>query len=611
MPRPWRFSPHDQSLVRDLSKAIGISPLTAQVLIARGYSSPERASKFLNARLTDLHDPDLLPGVPEAADRIVSAAGRGRRITIYGDYDVDGMTATSLLWHCLRLAGAEVDYYIPSRLEEGYGLNCEAVRSFHEEDPKRLVVSVDCGIASLEEAALAKQLGLELIVTDHHAFAAAFPPGSGDLSGIGEQQRQADVALPEAACLVHPRLPGSEYPFGDLCGAGVAFKLAWAICQRLGNGRKASPRMREFLKGAVGLAAIGTVADVVPLLGENRILVQFGLTALVGHSSPGLKALLKVAGIEANKRLDAEDIGFALAPRLNAAGRLGQARLAVEALTTDNPTRAAKLADYLDELNKNRRTVERRMFKQAKELLAAHPHWKQQPAIVLVHPDWHAGVNGIVASRVAEHFKKPAILMTLDRETNVASGSGRSFAGFDLYGGLSACAEHLISFGGHRAASGVKLHADNVESFREAFCRFVADNHELTDRDLELTIDAEVRLADCTHRGVTELDRLGPFGEENPRPVFAATRVELAGPPRKMGEGERHLSLQLRQYGASLRAVAFGRGEWADEIEQAGGGPISISFAPGINRFRGRENVELQLIDWHPEPAVQSGAGQE
>jgi single-stranded-DNA-specific exonuclease len=257
MPRTWRFLPHDPALVGQVASELRVSPLMAQVLIARGLR--HEASDFLNSRLSALYEPDLIPGLADAADRVVSAIRSGRRITIYGDYDVDGVTSTALLWHCITLAGGRADYYIPSRTEEGYGINCDALRQLSQEDPGRLVVSVDCGITSVAEALLARELGLELIVTDHH---------------------QAKAVLPEAACLVHPRLPGSSYPFGELCGVGVAFKLAWGICQRLGDGKKASPVMREFLLGAMGLAAIGTIADVVPLRGENRLIVKFGLKTL-------------------------------------------------------------------------------------------------------------------------------------------------------------------------------------------------------------------------------------------------------------------------------------------------------------------------------------------
>ena len=425
MERKWTFHHHDEAGIRRLGGQLKISPLLAQVLIARGFSETAAARRFLDAKLGDLHDPSELPGINAAADLIIKAIHDKRRITIYGDYDVDGVTGTSILWHCLQLSNATVDYYIPCRMTEGYGLNTTALQTLHDEDPKRLVVSVDCGIASVEEAAMAKSIGLDLIITDHHH--------------IGSQ-------LPDALVLVHPRLPGSAYPFGDLCGAGVAFKLAWAICQRLGDGKKASPRMREFLKQAVGLAALGTVADVVPLLGENRVIVRYGLQTVREQSSPGMKALLRVAGLFEKPEVRADDIGFGLGPRINAAGRLGQARLAVELLTTENEERATKLAEYLDTLNDNRKTVERRILKQAKEMVAANPEWESHKTLVLAHHDWHPGVIGIVASRVSEEFGKPTVLIAL-RDDGTGQGSGRSWAGFDLYSGLASCRAHVGSFG--------------------------------------------------------------------------------------------------------------------------------------------------------------------
>ena len=587
MPKPWRFAPHDAAAVRDLSQRLRVPALVAQVLVARGHTSSSAAETFLQSSMMALHEPDLMPHLSEAADRVVSAVKSGRRITIYGDYDVDGVTATSILWHCLKLANATVDYYIPHRMEEGYGLNCDAIRQLHEEDPNRLVVTVDCGISSVVEAALAKELGLELIITDHHEMAAELPP---------------------AACLVHPRLPGSTYPFGYLCGAGVAFKLAWGICQRLGDGKRASPAMREFLMSAAGLAAIGTVADCVPLVDENRVLVRYGLSSLVERCSLGMKALLKVSGLGDKKELGADDIGFTLGPRINAVGRLGQARLAVELLTTDNPERALALAKYLDELNQQRQTVERKILKQAKEMVAENPAWLDSPALVLAHEEWHAGVIGIVASRVAEQFEKPAILISLSRQDRVGQGSGRTFARFDLHAGLSACAHHLKSFGGHQAAAGLKIDADRIDAFRTEFCEHFSRTHEVQASDREVSVDAEVRLADLTRQAVQMLSKLGPFGRENPKPVFVAARCELAEPPRKMGEGERHLSLRLKHYGTVMRAVCFGAGDWADQIA-AVGGPISVCFAPTINSFNGYENVELRLIDWRAdEPAPSRSA---
>lgn len=579
MPKTWRFAPYDESRVLELTRRLSISPVLAVVLSARGLHVPEEAAAFLDPRLTGLHDPDLLPGVTAAADRIVAAVRAGRRITVYGDYDVDGVTSMSLLWHCLQLAGAKVDYYVPHRLEEGYGLNCDAIRSLHERDPATLVISVDCGITSVTEAALARELGLELIITDHHA------PG---------------VQLPEPVCLVHPRLPGTNYPCGDLCGVGVAFKLAWAIGKRLGDGKQSTPQMKKFLQGAMALAAIGTIADVVPLRDENRIIVRYGLKSLKELSTPGLKALMAVAGLHEKKELNAEDIAFNIAPRINAAGRLGQARLAVELLTTPDVERAEKLAEYLEEQNRVRQTVERKILKQAREMVAENPGWASHPALVLAHHDWHPGVIGIVASRVAELFQKPAVMIALTHQDRLGQGSARSFAGFDLHAGLTACGSHLHTFGGHKAAAGLKIAADKIDGFRDAFCQFVGANHTVQPRDLELQVDAEVRLADLTLKAISELDKLGPFGQSHRRPVFATSGVELVEPPKKMGGGERHLSLTIRQNGKALRAVAFGRAEWAEEIA-AHQGPLSISYAPHINSFRGRESVELHLQDWLPQ----------
>jgi single-stranded-DNA-specific exonuclease len=586
MPRIWHYLPHDQAQIRHLAQSLNVSSVLARILAARGLASADQARSFLEPRLNDLHDPELLPGVSDVADRVVAAVRAGRKIVIYGDYDVDGVTATTLLWHCLKLAEARVDYYLPDRVCEGYGLNCEALRRLHADDPNTLVISVDCGITSLREAALARELGLELVVTDHHEPAKV---------------------LPEAAGIIHPGLPGASYPFRDLCGAGVAFKLAWAICARLGDGKRSSPRMREFLLAALGLAALGTVADVVPLLGENRLLVRFGLNALRERATPGLKELFRASGLAEKPQIDAEDVAFVLAPRINAAGRMGTARLAVELLTTSSTERAAKLADYLEELNRQRQMAERKILKQARELVARNPAWERDPTLVLAHPEWSSGIVGIVASRIAEQYEKPAVLMAINPADQTAQGSARSYAGFDLNAALCACSEWLISHGGHQAAAGLRLSAANIDTFRQALNEYAVRHHRVTEQDRALRIDAEVGLADLTHKAVSELERLGPFGRGNPKPVFASTRVELAEPPRTMGEGERHLSLRLRHYGKVLRAIAFGRAEWAAQMA-AVEVPLEISYAAGINHFRGQQNVELQIVDWKPCLLTQNAA---
>ena len=579
MPRDWRFAPHDKSRVARICRELQCSPLLGRVLVARGHDDSGATRSFLTAPLNDLHDPAGLPGVDEAADRIVSALRGDRRITVYGDYDVDGVTATSILWHCLRLAGGRVDYYIPCRMSEGYGLNSEAVRQLHEEDPGRLVVTVDCGIGSLEEADLAGELGLELIVTDHHV--------------LSDQ-------LPSASCVVHPRRPDSSYPFPDLCGAGVAFKLAWAVCQRLGDGRRASPAMREFLKSAVGLAAMGTVADVVPLVGENRIFVKHGLRALQEMKMVGLGMLMKVAGLDSKAQLTAEDIGFGLAPRINAAGRLGQARLAVELLTTDDRERAAQLADYIDQLNKNRQTVERRTFRDAKEMVEQSDELQQAAGLVLAHGDWHRGVIGIVAGRIAERFGRPTILIAIDEDDGMGQGSGRSVGEFDLHAAVTDCGRHLETFGGHRAAVGLCLRKEAIPEFRDAFASRVESHRDECNGHQMIRVDAEVQFAELSRNAVKELEALGPYGCEHQRPRFVANRVKLAEEPRKMGGGDRHLSVKFRQGNKVLRGVAFGKGDWADELAESRG-DLNICFAAAINSYKGYENVELELIDWQSD----------
>ncbi|HRX81456.1 MAG TPA: DHH family phosphoesterase, partial [Pirellulaceae bacterium] len=314
MTKRWRIHPHDAGRIELLERQAGISPIVAQLFLCRGIGQPEDVQRFLDPKMSELRDPELLPGITSAADRVFAAIQAKRRIVIYGDYDSDGMTATAILYRCLQLLGGDVGYYVPNRLEEGYGLNDEALRKLKERGAS-LVISVDCGIASVREAQTAREIDLELIITDHHQFADQ---------------------LPDAAAIVHPRLPGSNYPFAGLCGAGVAFKLAWALCCRASESKRVSDRMRNYLLTAIGITAIGTVADVVPLIDENRVLVRYGLNSLQSQPTIGLKALMRVTKLLDKPSLGSEDIAFSLAPRLNAAGRLGQAQLGVELLTTDS-----------------------------------------------------------------------------------------------------------------------------------------------------------------------------------------------------------------------------------------------------------------------------------
>jgi len=580
--RRWHIHPHDSDSIASFARSINVPPLVAVLLSVRGLDHPDAARIFLDAPLNGMHDPSLLPGAEEAADRILHAIQHKKNIVIYGDYDADGVCGTSLLWHALRLAGADVHYYVPHRLEEGYGLNPDALRQLAE-DKTDLIITVDCGIASVREAELAKELGLELIVTDHHNFASE---------------------LPQASTLVHPRLPNSAYPFPEPSGSGVAFKLAWALGQRMSTTRKVSDAMREFLLGAMALAALGTVADVVPLVDENRILVRHGLRSLQSHSNPGLQALLKVTDISKKPSLTSEDIGFTLAPRINAVGRLGQAKLAVELFTSASTQRAKQLAEHLHEQNRLRQQVERRISQQARKL--AEPYLENNdPALVLCSADWHAGVIGIVASRLVDRCHRPVILLSTASGT-LAQGSGRSIEGLDLHASLKSCHDLLETYGGHAAAAGLKLKPENIPSFREQFCADVQQRLSSNPVESQLNIDAEIPLNLLTFQAVKEMESLAPFGAGNPRPLLAASDVELIAPPKVIGKSGQHLSLQLSQNNAKLRAVAFGK---ADEFESLkniwtqGSCPtrLSIAFSPLINTFAGRTQVEIQVKDWRLE----------
>lgn len=582
MDKRWRIHPHDTALVSMLERSAGVSPVVAQLLICRGICEPAAIREFLDSRLTGLRDPELLPGLSAAADRVHAAIAANRRIVVYGDYDADGMTAAGLLYRCLKLLGADVGCYVPNRLQEGYGLHSDALRTLAQRGAS-MVISVDCGIASVDEALTAREIGLELIITDHH---------------------QLGARLPDAPAMIHPQLPGGNYPFDGLCGAGVAFKLAWALCQRASQAKRVSPAMREFLLAAVGLAAIGTVADVVPLIDENRILVRHGLTSLRERPVPGVAALMKIAGLDAKPQLCSEDIAFTIAPRLNASGRLGQALLGLELITTDSPERAASLAEYIDQLNRSRDSLERSVYqaalKQAKEQFDP----ENDPALILDGVGWHAGVIGVVAGRLAEKFNRPVIMISWDTMgAKPGVGSCRSAAGLDLYHALSMCGHHLLSHGGHRQAAGLKLDRCCLEAFRADFCDWAAGQISAAARIAEVRIDAEATLGQLTLRTLEEMDRLSPFGQGNPRPVLCASGVELVGPPRRMGNGERHLSLKLKQHGCGMRAVAFGQGEAADEIAQIGG-PLDIAFQPVINDYQGRRSVEMHLVDWRPSRAA-------
>ena len=578
MPKRWKIMGHDAAQIQALGRAAAISPLLAQLLLRRGVKSAEDARRFLESRLAQLRDPEALPGVSDAVPIILDHIRRGSRIVVYGDYDADGMTAVAILHEGLRRLGADVRFFVPNRLEEGYGLHPDSLRRLRQ-DGADLVITVDCGIGRVKEAALARSLGLDLIITDHHAA----PP-----------------ELPAARAIVHPGLPDKPYAFAGLCGAGVAFKLTWALCRAHGGQARVTPELRAFLVQAVGLAALGTVADVVPLVDENRILVRHGLEALHHDPPLGLAALRRRRELDRKSRLQSEDLAYSLAPRLNAAGRLGQASLGVELLTTRDPHRADQLAEYLDQLNQSRETLERRILKEARAQAEEAFDPVQDPALVLAAENWHVGVIGIVAGRLVERYHRPVVLIGGGGTPGQpAVGSARSPGGFHLAEALDACSEYLLAHGGHAAAAGLKIWPDQIDAFRAAFCEIAAATIAAEDRVAEVVIDAEAVFPQLTMNVVEQIEQLAPFGMGNPRPILCTTDVRLAEPPKRIGGGERHLSVRMEHHGVRLRGVAFGHGEWADELVRLDR-PIDVAFRPVINEFRGRRSVEVHLVDWRP-----------
>lgn len=557
----------------------GHRTLVDRVLAARGIG-PGSAGAFLQPALSQLHDPSMMPDLDRAAERILEAARAREPIVIYGDYDVDGVSATAILFHTIRAVAPDADLrtYVPHRLEEGYGLNANAIAELCDQGA-RVIVSVDCGVTAVAPARVARDRGVDLIITDHHN-----PP-----------EHESD--LPLAFAVVHPRRPGSAYPFGDLCGAGVAYKLAWRLATLHSGGGRASPELRTLLLDMLALAALGVIADVVPLLGENRVIARFGLARIKSSPLIGLRALVAASGL-AGERVNAEDVGFKLAPRLNACGRMGHARDAVELFTVAGAARAEEIAAMLCGQNDERRATERAIFEQASAMADAGGFTRpDRRAIVLAHEGWHAGVVGIVCSRLVERFHRPTLLM--QRRDGMCHGSGRSIDGFSLHAGLVACADLLESFGGHDMAAGLKLREDRLDAFTE---RFVAHaNDHLSEADLIPweDHDADAEVPELTREAVDALAALGPFGRENPEVVLRlrGLRVRRA---EAMGAGGRHLSMRVTGPGSerTFRLVGW---NWGDRLASLREGMTLDALAvPGLNAWNGSVTVEGTLRDVAP-----------
>ena len=548
-----------------------VPPLIAGVLHNRQVVSIDQAEVFLNPSLSrDLRDPEELTGCVAAANRIAEAISKEQKIVIYGDYDVDGITASSILLSCIKLCGGKTGFYVPHRLDEGYGLNREALEQIVDEGGD-LVVTVDCGISSGD---LIDQFRdrLDMIITDHHVLPAR---------------------LPDVEAIVHPHVDGYCNP--HLCGAGVAFKLAWQVARQICGNHRVNDQMREFLMEALTLAGLGTIADFVPLIGENHTIAHYGLLGIPAVNLLGIKALLESSNLATKKTIDAHHVGFVLAPRLNAAGRMGHAREAVELLTTDDPAVAKKIATELGVENNRRREVEQTITAQAVELIEEQSlDILNNRAIVLASEKWHGGVIGIVASRIVSRFNRPAVIMDIGQD-GTTQGSARSVPGFHMAEALAACSEHLVSHGGHAMAGGLRIETSAIEAFTSQFVEYA--NQQLQDHTFRPSIDveAEATIADFTMKTIQFLEKLAPFGSQNPKPLFVLRGCKLAGRPRRMGARGDTIDVKLKQGQNMLRGVGFRMAELPDYLADVS--TVDVVVRPYINEFRGRRTVELELHD--------------
>ena len=552
----WNVNEPDPGAVNTLVR-IGYAPLAAMVLAARGICDGVQAHKYLDCN-TPLLDPFLMTDMDKAAGRVGLAMAMGEKIAVFGDYDVDGITSTCLLTDFLRRHGANVVSYIPGRLEEGYGLNPIAIRQLHQEGVQ-LIITVDCGITAVAEAALCQDLGIDLVITDHH---------------------ECKDILPHAVAVVDPHRPDGGYPHKNLSGVGVAFKLAAALC---GD-------QEEVLQNYADMVCLGTVADVMPLQGENRVFVSRGLQALSRTHRPGIAALMAESGCDP-KSVSASSIGFMLAPRINAAGRMGKIELAVELFLTEDPARATEVARQLCDLNRQRQSVESEIYDQAVSML---PPGQPPEAIVLADETWHQGVVGIVASRIAEEYACPAFLICLDGEHGKASS--RSHGGFNLFSSLTALSSLLESYGGHELAAGFTIARSNIPEFRRQICalaaNFYTDDTPRTFLDVDCAIPAEL----LTIPNIESLAVLEPCGNCCPKPILmmknlTIERITMVG-------GGRHMRLRLRSGRFGLNAIYFSANPEAVSIQS--GDVVDVAFTPQINEFRGERSVQMNVQDIRP-----------
>ncbi len=557
--KKWLLREFDKTRVVEMSKKFQISPLTAIILYNRGIYEDDAISRFLSRDLGSTHDPYLLKDMEKAAERIRRARDNQEKVTIYGDYDADGITSIAILYKHLTEMGIDVSYYVPDRIQEGYGVNRDALDKIRESGSS-LIITVDTGITAVEESEYAKEIGLDVIVTDHH---------------------ECKETIPNVYAAIDPKRKDCPYPFKSLAGVGVVFKLIQALDE--------NNSLPALMDKYADLMCLGTVADISPLIDENRVIVTQGLKRFKDTKNVGLKALIDVS--TNGKAITTSTIGYIIAPRINASGRLGCASRSVELFLTEDKDKAKSLAESLCEENTNRQHTEQKMFKEALEYLENHPEVKDDKVIVIPHKDWHHGIVGIVSSKITEKFYKPSILFAIDGEE--AKGSGRSVNGFNLFGALENCSDLLEKFGGHELAAGLTIKADNIEAFRQKINDCSKDSFTEQMMTPTIMLDAAIKVPYISIETVHDINRLQPFGVDNPTPAFAIRNIKIHK-ISTMSEGK-HLRMTLLKDGKYLDSVGFGMGEYYQHLEE--GDFIDVAFALDINDYKGFQNVQLILKD--------------
>ena len=563
--KKWQFknSDFDNSLI--LASEAGVSPFAAQLLINRGIKTAAEARAYLYPTLDELHSPFKLADMDKTVERIHQAISRGEKICVYGDYDADGTTATALLLNTFRQMDVPVDYYIPNRFGEGYGLSTDTVEKIHQKNRAKLLITVDCGITSVKEVALANQLGIDVIVTDHH---------------------QPEAEQPPAYALISPKIPGSEYPYAELAGVGLAFKLAQGLTDDT-----------AFLESLLDLVALGTVVDITPLTGENRILSRLGLAALNKRERPGVHALCEVAGHKIDTPLDGNALSFKLGPRINAPGRMDTAHKVVDLFTTDSEDVAIRLASELNQMNQKRQELGKQIEDQALEIIEKEIA-DDTVGIVVASDKWEKkaqGVVGIVAARLMRTFYKPTVVLAI--EDDEATGSGRCIEGMNLADSFVACTELLLKHGGHAAAAGLTLKTKNIPKFRKSFNDFARETLTQDALQPKLALEFETRLSLLTLETLKELEQFEPFGKDNPKPHFGTQRVKVNGVPTQMGSEKNHLRMFVSDGTVKRRAIDWGAGDKLITFRRPNMS-LNIAFSPQINEWQGTRSVQLILEDW-------------